>query len=66
MSTKYILDRSTILVDSLSDVPVNEELTPSSETKENALEVEDFDDEDDMTAILDSPPLDGMAGFSTP
>ena len=60
MSTKYILDRST---DSLSDVTVNEELTPSFDGKEGALEVEDFDDEDDMTAILDSPPLDGMADF---
>ena len=66
MSTKYVLDRSTILVDSLSDVTVNKELTPSSDRKEDTLKVEDFDDEDDMTAILDSPPLDGMAGFSTP
>ena len=32
MSTKYILDRRTILVDS---VTVSEELTPSSERKEN-------------------------------
>ena len=64
MSTKCILDRSTILVDSLSDVNVNEELAPSSEEKENTLEIEDLDDEDDMAAILDSPPLDGMADFS--
>ena len=66
MSTKYILDRSTILIDSLSDVNVNEESTPSSEGKENTLEVEDLDDEDDMATILDSSPLDGMADFSTP
>ena len=65
MSTKYILDRSTILVDSLSDMTVNEELTPSSEGKENTLEVEDFDDKDDTTTILDSSPLDGIADYST-
>ena len=55
-----------IIVDNLSDMTVNEELTPSSEGKENTLEVEDFDDEDDTTAILDSSPLDGIADFSTP
>ena len=66
MSTKYIIDRSTILVDSLSDVNVNEELTPSFEEKENTLEIEDLDSEDGIAAILDSPPLDGMADFSTP
>ena len=65
MPTKYILDRSTILIDSLSDVNVNEESTPSSEGKENTLELEDLDDDDDMAAILDSSPLDGMADFST-
>ena len=61
MSTKYTLDRSTILVHSLSDMTVNEELTPSSEGKENTLEVEDFDDEDDTTAILDSSPLQSVS-----
>ena len=66
MSTKYIIDRSTILVDSLSDVNVNEELTPSFEEKENTLEIEDLDGENGIAAILDSPPLDGMADFSTP
>ena len=66
MSTECILDRSTISVDSLSDVNVNEELAPRSEGKENTLEIEDLDDEDDMDAILDSPFLDGMADFSNP
>ena len=66
MSTEYILDRGTILVDSLSNVTVKEELTHNSEGKENNLEIEDLDDEDDMTAILNSPPFGGMADFSTP
>ena len=54
LSTKYILDRSTISVDSFRNIAVNEEFTPSSEGKENTLETEDVDDEDDMAPILDS------------